>query len=94
MQEQLFPKPKLSFMREFDYASRYEQVKAVHEADLSTVENCLGKCSVNLATSVSSSEESACLKRCYIKYLDLSLLVEKEWTLYMQPQTLAWREDH
>ena len=77
MQEQFFPTPtsKLPHMAVNDYASRYEHVKAIHEADLSTVENCFGKCSVNLTSPISSTEETACLKRCYVKYLDLSLLI-------------------
>jgi hypothetical protein len=35
-----------------DFRSQYEGVKASHEAELSTVENCLGKCNINFKAGV------------------------------------------
>jgi hypothetical protein len=44
--EHFYPERKLSFQGFNDFKSQYEGVKAAHEADLSVVENCFGKCSV------------------------------------------------
>ena len=38
MQEQFFPKKTLPFVNFHDFKTKYEHVKAIHEADLSVVE--------------------------------------------------------
>ena len=60
----------------------YEGVKATHESDLAVIEKCFGKCNVSLKEQDFSTGESGCLKKCYVKYLDSALLINKEYSLY------------
>ena len=71
---------------------QYEGLKAAHEADLSTVENCLGKCSVVNKDKQLSDREGTCLRKCFIKYFDSALLIEKEMSLYVHGNSL-WESE-
>ena len=74
-----------------NFRSRYEQVKALHEADLSVVEDCLGKCSVNFTeeTNKNDNRENSCLRQCFIKYFDATLLIDKEMRHYVHGNPIA-----
>lgn len=89
-QAQFYPEPKISYQAVNDFKAQYEGVKASHEADLSTVENCLGKCSINFKAGIVgfSDKENVCLRKCYVKYLDSALLIEKEMLHYTHGQPI------
>lgn len=75
MQDQFYPRKALPFEGMKDFKNRYEGVKAAHEADLTTVENCLGKCNISFKDVKLSESDAPCLRKCFIKYFDTSLLV-------------------
>ena len=79
---QFFPTRTLSFQADAQFKPMYEGVKATFEADLAVVEKCFGKCNVGLSDQSFSAGESGCMKKCFVKYLDSALLVEKEFSLY------------
>jgi len=88
--DQFYPERTMSNQGYGQFKAQYEGVKASHEADLSTVENCLGKCNINFkATSGNFNDnETACLRKCFVKYLDSALLVEKEMLHYVHGQNI------
>jgi hypothetical protein len=87
-QAQFYPESKISYQAVNDFKAQYEGVKASHEAELSTVENCLGKCNISFSSGVNafSDKENVCLRKCYVKYLDSALLIEKEMLHYTNGQ--------
>ena len=85
--EQFYPERTMSFQGFNKFKVQYEGVKAAHEADLSTVENCLGKCKVAILEKM-SDREGSCLRKCYIKYFDSALLVEREMTHFVHGENL------
>lgn len=86
--QNFYPERTLSFQNFNDFKSQYEGVKAAHEADLSTVENCFGKCAVSLQDSKLSDREGVCLRKCFVKYFDSALLIEKEMKHYVHGQNI------
>ena len=60
--EHFYPKPKLIFDPTNSFKVKYEGMKAAHEADLSAVEKCLGKCSIKYSENGLNDTESRCLK--------------------------------
>ena len=63
---------------------KLEGVKAIHEADMSAMESCWGKCKITTANNSFEKTEDTCLRKCYIKYFDSALLVQKEMRHYTQ----------
>ena len=68
-------------------SQRYEGVKAGLMAELKLVESCMGKCQVSYsgaakASALSSDIEQPCMTRCFSKYFDSTLLVDKELSMY------------
>ena len=62
---------------------RYEGVKGGLNAELKLVESCMGKCGISFADNNSlSSAEAPCMQKCFTKYFDATLLVDKELSLY------------
>lgn len=87
--QNFYPERKLAVQPINDFRVQYEGVKAGHEADLTTVENCLGKCSVNVKGGNDMNErETVCLRKCFVKYLDSALLVQKEMAHYVHGNAL------
>ncbi len=87
--EHFFPEQKLSYQGINNFKAQYEGVKAAHEADLAAVESCFGKCTVSTTDGkVLSEREGACLRKCYARYFDASLLIEKEMKHYVHPQNI------
>lgn len=89
MQEQFYPKADLSVTGFNNFKNKYEGVKATHEADLSAVENCLGKCKVNFSDANLASNEEGCLRQCFVKYFDSALLIQKEMTHFVHGQAFS-----
>ena len=89
-QDKFYPETKISYQAVNDFKAQYEGVKAAHEAELSTVENCLGKCNVNFREGIVAfnDRENVCLRKCFVKYLDSSLLIEKEMLHYVHGQNI------
>ena len=89
-QAYFYPENKIAHQGANDFKTQYEGVKAAHEAELSTVENCLGKCSINFKAGVVSfsERENVCLRKCFVKYLDSALLIEKEMLHYTHGQNM------
>ena len=88
MQKEFYPEKAPAFTPANNFRAQYEGLKATHEADLSTVENCFGMCKVAYTESSLSDREGACLRKCFVKYFDSALLVEKEMTRYVHGQAL------
>ena len=79
----------MSFLSFNQFKAQYEGLKATHVADLTTVENCLGKCNVDFdGEATFSNKEVNCLKTCYTKYFDSGLLIEKEMKHYVHGMPL------
>ena len=78
----------MGFQSYGQFKAQYEGVKAAHEADLTTVENCLGKCNVNFSQGNIDERENACLRKCFVKYFDSALLIEKEMLHYVHGQNI------
>ena len=83
----LMPVPVLKHMPYTDASpsTQYEGVKAQARAELSVVESCLGKCSVNFSSAGAaglSAGDSACMSRCFNKFFNASLVSHKELALY------------
>ena len=89
-QGHFYPESTISYQGVNDFKSQYEGIKASHEAELSTVENCLGKCNINFKAGVVgfNEKENVCLRKCFVKYLDSALLIEKEMLHYTHGQPL------
>ncbi len=51
-------------------------------ADTKVVENCFTKCALNFKEGSFAASENACVGRCFNKYLDTQLLLEKEILFY------------
>lgn len=84
-----YPEKTLSFQSFNDFKSQYEGVKEAYQADLSTVENCLGKCGVTFNGEATFPEkEVTCLRKCYGKYFDSALLIEKEMKHFVHGQNI------
>ena len=60
---------------------KYEAVKAGLMAELKLVESCMGKCQTSY-TSAANADEQPCMTRCFSKYFDSTLLVDKELSMY------------
>ena len=86
--DQFYPERTMGFQSYGQFKAQYEGVKAAHEADLSTVENCLGKCNVNFKQGNIDDRENACLRKCFVKYFDSALLIEKEMLHYVHGQNV------
>lgn len=80
--QHFYPERTLKIHGGHQFTSQYEGVKATHEADLSAVEKCFGKCSIALSEAELNQQETGCLRQCYLKYFDSALLVQKELLLY------------
>ena len=61
-----------------DNASRMEGSKANFTAALMTSETCMRKCNVTEASASLSQQESECMRQCFVKYFDCSLLIQNE----------------
>lgn len=88
MQGHFYPQQELSFEGMKVFKNRYEGIKAAYEADLSAVEHCLGKCNINFTDSKLGEKDAPCLRKCYIKYLDSALLIQKEMTQHVYGQKI------
>ena len=86
--DQFYPERTMGNQTYDQFKAQYEGVKASHEADLSTIENCLGKCNVNFKGDQFDQRENTCLRKCFIKYLDSALLIEKEMLHYVHGQNV------
>jgi hypothetical protein len=88
--QNFYPEPKpAAALSANNFRAQYEGVKAAHEADISTVENCIGKCSVAFKSEGPLNErENVCLRKCFVKYLDSALLVQKEMAHYVHGHNL------
>ena len=51
MQEQFFPSPSFRYETHKQFKSQYEGLKATFTADLTTIENCFGKCKIGFSDS-------------------------------------------
>ena len=65
-------------------SQRYESVKFQAKMELSLIESCMGKCAVNFNDSASKLDgsEEPCMKKCFNKFFDSNLVIDKELTLY------------
>lgn len=77
------PKPVIKQAAYENDSQKYEGVKAQIQAEFTLVEGCLGKCGVNFSEGAAlSASEGPCMIKCFNKYFDSSLLVDKELNLY------------
>ncbi len=81
--EHFYPERTLAYQGVNSFKVQYEGVKAAHEADLSAVESCFGKCHVSTNDAKINERENVCLSKCYIRYFDSALLIEKETKHYV-----------
>ena len=87
--EHFYPTNDVGYQSFNDFKSQYEGVKAAHEADITTIENCLGKCNINFKGGVNFEDrEGACLRKCFVKYFDSALLIEKEMRHFVHGQNM------
>ena len=65
-------------------AHLFEGTKQAVLADMRVSESCFSKCNFNFNAGGAdlSASETACLGRCFSKYVDSQLLLEKEITVY------------
>ena len=69
---------------------KVEGVKAAIHAEMKVVEGCMGRCAVSYNAPDAAyadkftAAEGVCLQKCYGKYLDSALLLDKEVKLYTQ----------
>ena len=71
-----------SFSKE---SQKYEATKQFVMMDLSLIESCMGKCQVNYSSGDSAklnASEQPCMQKCYNKFFDSSLVIDKELTMY------------
>ena len=80
--EKLMPRSVIKQAAYENDAQKYEGVKAQIAAEFSLVEGCLGKCAVAFDGNALSATEAPCMVKCFNKYFDSSLLVDKELNLY------------
>ena len=76
--KQFFPGPRVvqnAYARE---DIRLETDKGKVNANWASTEVCLNKCNVNMADAGFSEGENNCLKKCYNKYFDSQLLIDRE----------------
>ena len=84
MRETMMPK---HFAQNDSYSKdsqRYEATKQFVLMDLSLIESCMGKCNVNYkepSANLTASEQP-CMQKCYNKFFDSSLLIDKELNMY------------
>lgn len=64
-------------------------MKAAVDADAMAVENCIGKCNVKYEGESLDQRENVCMKKCFIKFFDSAMLVEKEMTRYVHGHPIA-----
>ena len=55
----------------------YENVKATFETSLDAIENCSTRCD-----AVTTMSTEPCMKKCFQKFFNSSLLIKKEWEQY------------
>ena len=85
MRDTMMPAPSMqneSFSKE---SQRYESTKQFVMMDLSLIESCMGKCQVNFSSGDAAKlngSEQPCMQKCYNKFFDSSLLIDKELTMY------------
>ena len=86
MRETMMPSATIqnqSFGRD---SQRYEATKQFVLMDLSLIESCMSKCQVNFKDQQSSPNlsvsEQPCMTKCYNKFFDSSLVIDKELTMY------------
>ena len=82
--EHFFPKQKLAIESFKDFDTQYELVRQSTFTNMDVAENCIAKCQVDLRKSGIQQAEKACLSKCFLKFLDVSLFIEKEVTQYTQ----------
>ena len=61
-----------------DNYSKMAGAKANFTTALRTSEVCMNKCSVTDATPMLSDGEQSCLRQCFVKYFDTTLLIQNE----------------
>ena len=65
--------------------TRIEFVKEGVVANFQVAESCLSKCQINFNSKdgeMFNSSENTCMTKCFNKYLDANLLIDKEYTMY------------
>merc|ERR1712032_1500 len=62
----------------------YEYMKAGFRADLKANEQCMGKCSLNFQSDTPSPAETECLRQCFVKYNDATLLIDYEYKNFVR----------
>ena len=65
-------------------AAAMEGAKANFSAALMTSEVCMRKCNMTDASDKLSSQESDCIRQCFVKYFDCGLLIENEHTNFVR----------
>ena len=89
--EHFYPERTLAYQGFHTFKAQYEGVKAAHEADITIVETCFSKCALDAKSGESNNgteKENLCLRKCYIRYFDSALLVEKEMKHYVHGQPI------
>ncbi|CDW90567.1 UNKNOWN [Stylonychia lemnae] len=81
--EHYYPKRTLGVDHENHVRAAVHIINESHDADLAVIENCLTKCNVNFLDTSNGDREESCLKRCYLRYFDSALLIEKEMTKHV-----------
>ena len=57
--------------------------KREHVSDLKANQVCLDRCNIDVLSNENlNAQETTCMKQCFVKYFDASLLVENEWVNY------------
>lgn len=84
MRETMMPSPQVQNQSYGKDSQRYEATKQFVHMDLNLIESCMTKCQVNYGAGEStlSATEQPCMQKCYNKFFDSSLVIDKELTMY------------
>ena len=76
-----FPKhSQLRFQTDNNNEVRMEALKASYESEIDLSQHCLNKCEVDF--NVSSEADKKWMVKCFQKFFNSTLLIEKELTMY------------
>ena len=85
MKANFMPTSKPKYIAYDADSQKYEGTKAFVLSELSLIDSCMGKCSVNFNDSTGktlNASEAPCMTKCFNKFFDANLIADKELTMY------------
>jgi hypothetical protein len=93
MKANFMPTSKPKFIANDTDSQKYEETKVFVLSELSLIDSCMWKCSVNFNDSTGETlkaSEAPCVTKCFNKFFDANFIADKELTMYTVGNPYVW----